>query len=209
MWYDPYVRRIPMRFDGWIAGIGTTSGTRVVLGHWLRSPFGPVSDLMIEDPDGVRLLLAGTPELASFVAGTYQFDEVRPVPVQVRRAGPDWRVDAGPYAIEFRTGRRGWLGSLLRAVPPPIAASRAWLRAIDAPARLILAGVRTHGSAGGGRHEWYGVRDRHRIISAGVRRDGHDLGELADVQPAVRFGFGSTPRVPALMRVTTTVDQPA
>jgi hypothetical protein len=31
------------------------------------------------------------------------------------------------------------------------------------------------------------------------------LGALADVDPPVRFGFGSTPRFPALVRVTTTV----
>ncbi|MBI0381305.1 hypothetical protein JBE27_34865 [Streptomyces albiflaviniger] len=37
-----------LRFDGWIAGMGTSSGTRVVLGHWERSPFGPFSDVMLD-----------------------------------------------------------------------------------------------------------------------------------------------------------------
>jgi hypothetical protein len=45
-------------FDGWIAGLGTTSGTRIVLGHWPRSPFGPISDVMLERGDGHRLLVA-------------------------------------------------------------------------------------------------------------------------------------------------------
>ncbi|MGW5372453.1 hypothetical protein ACWES4_30080, partial [Streptomyces sp. NPDC004011] len=57
-------RPAPLRFDGWIAGAGTSSGTRLVLGHWLRSPFGPFSDVMLERADGHRLLLAPTPETA-------------------------------------------------------------------------------------------------------------------------------------------------
>ena len=83
-----------LRFDGWIAGIGTTGGTRLVLGHWPRSPFGPVSDVMVERPDGHRVLLAGTAQLAGFVAGTYRFDEVQVVPVDVVVDGTTWAATA-------------------------------------------------------------------------------------------------------------------
>jgi hypothetical protein len=38
--------------------------------------------------------------------------------------------------------------------------------------------------------------------------DGVDLGTLTDVEPPVRFGFGSTPRHPSLARITTTVEVP-
>src|SRR5690349_9545864 len=101
-------------FDGWIAGLGTTGGTRLVLGHWPTSPFGPVSDVMVEHPDGRRVLLAATAELGRFVADTYAFDAVEVVPVVVRR--DPWSVTAGPLALRFTTGRRGALGALLRAV---------------------------------------------------------------------------------------------
>ena len=53
-----------LRFDGWIAGLGTSSGTRIVVGHWPGSPFGPFSDVMLERPDGERVLLAPTRETA-------------------------------------------------------------------------------------------------------------------------------------------------
>lgn len=66
-----------LQFDGWIAGIGTASGVRIVIGHWPSSPFGPVSDVMIESPGGHRLLLASATRLATFVATTYRFDQVR------------------------------------------------------------------------------------------------------------------------------------
>ena len=72
-----------------------------------------------------------------------------------------------------------------------------WIAAIDRPARLLLRGVHTHGSAGNGRHEWYGVQDLRRSTAATATWDGEDLGPLADVDPPVRFGFGSTPRRPS------------
>ncbi|GIF25467.1 hypothetical protein BJ973_003744 [Actinoplanes tereljensis] len=193
-----------MRFDGWIAGLGTASGVRLVLGHWPGSPFGPVSDVMIEHASGHRELLAPTEELARFVADTYSFDQVRIVPVTVERSGPEWAVAAGPLSLRFTTGGRGALGWLLRAVPPVLARQLPWVRLIDVPARL-LTGVRTYGSAGNGRREWYAVQDLHRITAAGATLDGVDLGPLSDVDPPVRFGFGSTPRSPSLARITTTV----
>ncbi|MDI6098759.1 hypothetical protein QLQ12_09125 [Actinoplanes sp. NEAU-A12] len=194
-------------FDGWIAGVGTAGGTRLVVGHWPGSPFGPVTDVMVESPDGHRLLLAETGELGRFVADTYAFDEVRIVPIAVARSGTAWAVTAGPLALRFSTGGRGPLGLLLRAVPAALARRLWWVRLIDAPARL-LRGVRTYGSAGGGRREWYAARDLRRITAATAALDGVDLGRLAAVDPPVRFGFGSAPRSPALVRVTTTVEIP-
>ena len=194
-----------LTFDGWIAGLGTASGTRLVLGHWPRSPFGPVSDVMLEHPGGHRVLLAPDAELAAFVAATYAFDEVRIVPVTVERS---WTVAAGPLELRFTVGRRGPLGWLLRAVPPGIARNPNWVGLLDGPARLALRGVRTRGSAGNGRREWYGAQDLHPITAAAASWDGRDLGALTDVEPPVRFGFGSTPRSPSLARITTTVDVP-
>ncbi|MGW7198157.1 hypothetical protein [Streptomyces chryseus] len=195
-----------LRFDGWIAGIGTASGTRVVLGHWPRSPFGPFSDVMIERPDGERLLLAPDRRVATFVADTYGFDAVRVLPVTVEVRGASWTVEAGPLDLRFTVGRRGPVGLLLRAVPRPLAAGPAWAALIDLPARL-LPGVRTRGSAGGGRREWYGARDLLPVTSARATFGGTGLGPLAPVDPPVRFGFGSVPRRPCLVRVTTTVER--
>jgi hypothetical protein len=130
-------------FDGWIAGLGTAGGTRIVLGHWPRSPFGSVTDVMLERADGHRRLLAGSAELGRFVADTYSFDELHTVTIDVHRSGPEWTVIAGPLALRFTAGGRGALGNLLRTVPPPLARWRPWVRFIDRPARLVLRGVRT------------------------------------------------------------------
>ncbi|MFF4780987.1 hypothetical protein ACFY3E_06795 [Streptomyces griseorubiginosus] len=195
-----------LRFDGWIAGLGTGSGTRIVLGHWPRSPFGPFSDVMVERPDGERLLLAPTREVADFVSGTYVFDRVLVVPVDVRVAGETWSVLAGPLDLRFTTGRRGLLGLLLCAVPGVLARRPAWCALTSLPARLLLPGVRTRGSAGAGRREWYGARDLRPVRAVSAVFEGVDLGAVAPVRPPVRFGFGSVPRQPSLTRVTTTVE---
>ncbi|MFJ7344258.1 hypothetical protein ACIQU3_28700 [Streptomyces sp. NPDC101110] len=194
-----------LRFDGWIAGIGTASGTRVVLGHWPRSPFGPFSDVMVEEADGHRLLLAPTRETADFVAATYVFDEVRVVPVEVRITDQKhWTVTSPPFRLGLTTGRRNLAGLALRAVPGRLASRPGWIALWDRPAHLLL-GAHTHAGARAGRHQWYGVRDLHPVTSATVTRNGESFGALAPVEPPVRFGTGSTPRTPCLVRVTTTV----
>jgi hypothetical protein len=199
------VRSARLTFDGWIAGVGTASGVRVVVGHWTASPFGAFGDVMVERADGWRLLLAPTREVGDFVADTYRFDEVLVVPVTVTaEPGGVWNVAAGPLDLRFAVGRRGPLGLLMRAVPGALAARPAWAAVVDVPARL-LPGVRTRGSAGRGRREWYGARDLRPITAVTAVLDGADLGPLAPVDPPVRFGFGSVPRRPALVRVTTTV----
>ena len=46
------------RFSGAIAGTGSTSGVRVVVGHWHDTPLGAFSDAMVETAAGHRVLLA-------------------------------------------------------------------------------------------------------------------------------------------------------
>ncbi len=198
-------RRRTDRFDGWIAGVGTASGLRAVVGRWARSPFGPFADVMVERADGHRLLLAPSAEIAGYVAGTYRFDEVRVVPVDAAADGPRWRVAAGPLELRFAVGRRPALGVLLRAVPRALATRAGWIRLAGLVARLALPGVRTAGSAAGGRRELYGALDLHRITAGALIWEGDDQGSLGPVDPPVRFGFGSTPAGPSLVRIVTLV----
>jgi hypothetical protein len=193
------------RFDGWISGLGTRAGRRIVVGHWLHSPLGPFTDVMTEDADGHRTLLAPGEEVARYVGETYAFDEVVVTPVVHTTRDGRRQVVAGPLECAWRVGRRTPLGLLLRAVPPVVGTDPRWLAALDPIARRVLPGVRTAGSAGHDRREFYGARDVHRIGGAVVRWDGRDLGGLAPVRPPVRFGFGSAPATPSHVRITTLV----
>ncbi|MGM9472227.1 hypothetical protein ACS5PJ_09505 [Pseudarthrobacter sp. YS3] len=196
-------------FDGHIAGIGTATGLRAVVGVWQRSPFGPFADVMVQLPSGHRLLLAPTEEVAGFISATYSFDEVTVVDVDALLADGQLTLDAGPLRLRAGIGGRTLLGSALRAVPRRLAVHTAWLRAISPVASVLSPGARTSGTAGSGRLEYYGVSDLRHISSAVVSWDGVDAGVLAHIRPGVTFGFSSVPPRPSLARVRTTVVEPA
>ena len=193
-------------FEGHIAGIGTASGLRAVVGLWAQSPFGPVTDAMVELPSGHRILLAPTEEVGRFIGEVYNFDETRIVPLAASLAAGRLSVDAGPLRIRAGLGTRTRLGGAARLIPRSLAVHPRWLRAVSPLAARILPGVRTAGTAKGGRREYYGVTDLHRIDSASVSWDGTDAGPLAAIRPAVGFGFSSVPPEPSLARVRTTIE---
>lgn len=196
-------------FTGRILGVGTTSGTRLVVGVWDTSPLGRFADVMVERADGHRLLLAPSQEVAEFVAETYRFDERRIEPVEVARPEDGARVEVATPSLTLTAtlGPRTVLGWLLRGVPRRVASSPAWSTVTDPVARLVLRGVRTRGSAGQGRREFYGATDVRAVTSVSARLDGTDLGTLTAVDPPARFGFSSTPRRPSLTEVVTTIVQ--
>ncbi|PPF26251.1 hypothetical protein C5C18_10915 [Rathayibacter tritici] len=197
-----------LRFGGRIAGFGTASGTRIVLGLWQDTPFGPFADAMIETGDGHRLLIAPTLEVAEVIGSTYSFDEVRIAAVAWRRIAGDLSVSAGPLDVQLRLGGLTPLGRLLRIVPRPIAEHPAWLTAISPVASLLVRGVSTAGSAGHGRREYYGVRAIRRIERVHAVLAEEDLGPRRPLSPPVRFGFSSAPAAPAIVDVTTTIALP-
>lgn len=200
------------RFDGQIAGVGTAAGTRLVLGRWVRSPRGGFADVMVQRADGHRVLLAPDAWVAEFVSTTYTFDEILQVPVDVQIEDdgerPRWTVAAGPLAWSFTVGRRTPLGHLLRAVPPPLGRTHTVARVTDPIARRVYPGVRTLGTAGNARTEWYAARDLRRLTDSVAAWAGTDLGAMTDVDPPPDFGFSSTPRTPALTALTTIVEVP-
>ena len=196
------------RFTGQIAGVGSTSGVRVVVGRWAESPLGAFTDVMLAEPDGTRVLLAPSQAVADLVATTYHFDRVEVGPVSASDQGPRWRVRAPGLEASFEVGGRSWLGRLLRLVPRRIATAPAWAIVTDPFARILLRGVRTRGTAGNGRREYYGATDLHRLANLAGSWRGVDLGALAAVAPEPGFGFGSTPEQPSVTSLVTTIDLP-
>jgi hypothetical protein len=199
---------VTLRFDGAIVGVGTESGVRLVVGLWSRSPFGPIVDVMIETADGHRILIAPREEVAQFIAATYNFDEIRIEATSLIADGSRARVASDSLRLSFEVGRRTKVGWLLAAVPARVGRSSRWCQMIDPIAHVIRPGVRTVGTAGGGRREFYCALDEHAVSSVSAHFDGGDLGALHVIDPPVRFGFASTPRRPSLVQVSTIIDQP-
>ncbi len=89
-------RRHREDFSGWIAGLGTDRGHRLVVGHWPSSSYGPVTDVMAEDPAGHRTLYAPTPQLAALLLGAaYRLHDVQLAPCSARRSGACWMSPHG------------------------------------------------------------------------------------------------------------------
>jgi hypothetical protein len=196
------------RFHGQIAGVGSASGVRVVVGSWQRTPLGSFGDAMVETTGGHRVLVAPSPEVAAFIQATYVFDEVRLEPIAVTSGRSRWHVESPSLSLDLTVGGRLPLGRVLRAVPVRVASSPAWATAVDPVARVALRGVRTRGTALAGRREYYGATDLHAVTALEGVFDGESLGTLAPVDPPCRFGFSSTPARPSVTTVVTTVVTP-
>ena len=132
--------------------------------------------------------------MAEFVSATYRFDRVELGPVAVTDDGSAWCVTAPDLVIRLDVGRRRALGRLLGVVPRPISTAPSWAAVTDPVARVVLRGVRTRGTAGNGRREYYGATDLHAVNALeGTWRDGPSAG-WRPCRPTRGFGFGSTPR---------------
>ncbi len=197
------------RFTGRIAGVGSVSGVRIVIGDWDDSPLGAFADAMVERADGHRVLIAPRQDVADFVASTYDFDEVRVEPLEAITAATWMTFASTSLSLAIGLGPRPLLGWALRMVPRPVATSPAWSTVTDPVARTLLRGVRTRGRTGSGpeaRHEWYGATDHHRVASLAGWFDGSPVGGLAPVQPPPSFGFSSSPTMPSVTQLVTTVE---
>ena len=108
-------------FDGRISSSGFSSGDRIVVGDWEKSPLGPFTNVMWAKPDGTRILLSPTQEYADYVSKLYNFEEVQVVPIDVNRQQRGIDIVAGPLNISFRWkrgigipfGRPRWLISTI------------------------------------------------------------------------------------------------
>ncbi len=201
--------RIRERFTGRIAGVGSASGVRVVVGRWDDGPWGPFADLMVEDTAGHRVLVAPDERIRDFVAATYTFDEVVITAVEVRDTPAGWRVESAPLTLDLGIGGPTPVGRLLALVPSRVATAPAWCALVDPVARVVMRGVRTRGTAGQGRREWYGATSARAVTALGGSWRDRDLGTLAPVDPPCRFGFSSTPRRPSVTGVVTTIERDA
>lgn len=184
---------------GTITSSGFASGDRFVVGRWDETPMGPTVDVMWARPDGTRVLLVPDDATAAFVTGVYEFDEVHVVPFRSDASHDRLQVHAGLVELDLLAGR-----TVLRLPPRP----RWCTRWIERPVARLLMGVRTWGTSPTGVQEWYQASDCRFLTGAVASVDGRDLGAMAPLDPACRFGFSESPRRPSMVRVRPTLGVP-
>ncbi len=177
--------RIRERFTGRIAGVGSTSGVRIVVGRWDDSPWGSFADVMIEDAAGHRVLLAPDERVREFVSSTYSFDEHVIEPVEVSDTADGWQVVTPSLSLRLVVGGRTPLGSLLGLVPARVATAPAWCSVVDPVARVVMRGVRTRGTAGNDRAEWYGATSMVAVTAISGEWRGVRPGSARTRRPAL------------------------
>jgi hypothetical protein len=190
--------------EGVIAAAGFASGDRFVVGSWSSGPLGPMADVMWADPAGVRTLLAPSEEVARFVGGVYEFDDVRVTDMQVRRSDAGLSVTAGPLEMVLESGSPHRLFALR---PRWLARSPLWVRIEDLLLRPVIgalvlrgaANVRSYGRTASGVREWYRIDSYRPVVCGRATLDGRDLGPLRPLEPAARFGVSEFPTRPALV----------
>jgi hypothetical protein len=187
---------------GAITSAGFASGDRFVVGTWSDSPVGPLDDLMWATPDGVRRLVAATPEGIAYVSAVYGFDETVVSPLKVSLDGRGLHLHAPELSVELHL----WAGAGL-SLPWP---RPAWFtRWVEGPIARRLLGVRTYGVSPSGVQEWYRAVSYRRIVSGWASVAGADLGRLGPVDPPTGFGFSEPPRRPSMVGVRPILARPA
>ncbi len=173
-----------------------------MVGHWERSPLGPMTDVMWARPDNQRLLLADRSSVADFIAAVYDFDQVEVVPITAAWDGTNLELTAGELVLEMQAGP-GWKLPFGRARTP-------WFtRWVEGALARALLGVRTYGVSASGVREWYRADDYRRVVRARARLAGVDLGALQPVVTPVEFGFTGPPRRPSMVRVRPLLVDPS
>jgi hypothetical protein len=192
------MERVAVR--GTISSAGFADGNRFVVGCWEESPLGPMADVMWGTPEGQRVLLAPSTEMADFITSIYDFDEVRIGPLDVRSDGRRTTVAGHGIELDLVGGRRRPV-----PVPRPLAVTR-W---IEGPIARALMGVETFGTSPRGATEWYQTRGWRWVASGSGRLHGRDLGPVGTIDPPLHVGFSEPPPRPSIVSVHVTIDLPS
>ncbi len=184
---------------GTISSAGFASGDRFVVGHWPESPIGPMGDIMWARPDGRRILLAPSDEVAAFVGMIYEFDEIRIDPLRTSSDGRVTTVEGHGLSLRLEGGQRR---------PVPFPRPLAMTRWIERPIARALMQVETYGTSAKGATEWYQTRGWRWIAEGRASLDGKDLGRMGPIDPPVNVGFSEPPSRPSIVDVRVTIDLP-
>tara|TARA_B100000212_G_scaffold341639_1_gene325405 strand:- start:9514 stop:10518 length:1005 start_codon:yes stop_codon:yes gene_type:complete len=181
-------------FSGRITSSGFETGDRIVVGAWKTSVFGEFADIMWAKPDGTRVLIAPTKEIAEYVTAMYSFDEVIIEDVKTVGNERELKVSCQTMDIEF-TWNKGF--------PIPFRRSLLFIATVELFFAKLIFSTRTYGITKNNRKEWYAIDRVSHITSANALISGKDAGEFRPMDKPCRFGFSEAPKKPSSCIVRT------
>ena len=184
-------------FDGRISSCGFSSGNRIVVGDWKKSPLGPFTNVMWAKPDGTRVLLSPSEEHADYVSALYNFEEVHVVPIDVnrQRRGIDIVADSLNVSFEWKRG-----------IGIPFSRPKWIISTIEQWVASAVFGTKTHGLTCNGLREWYCIYNLSSINHAEASYDGEDLGVVSKFEVDACFGFSEPPKKPSSVRLRSMIE---
>ena len=184
-------------FDGRISSCGFSSGNRIVVGDWKKSPLGPFTNVMWAKPDGTRVLLSPSEEHADYVSALYNFEEVHVVPIDVnrQRRGIDIVADSLNVSFEWKRG-----------IGIPFSRPKWIISTIEQWVASAVFGTKTHGLTCNGLREWYCIYNLSSINHAKASYEGEDLGVVSKFEVDACFGFSEPPKKPSSVRLRSMIE---
>ncbi len=185
-------------FEGRITSCGFSSGDRIVIGIWEKSPFGIFADIMWARPDGKKILIAPNQEIADYIHSLYDFDEVKIEDIKIERKSKEIIFNCNDIECQFNWGKE--ISFLIKRRP-------LWfVSTIEYFFGWLIFRTKTHGKTKNGRKEWYVVDNISRLKDARAEVSGKDLGEYTKFYPKANFGFSDPPNMPASVLVRSHIE---
>ena len=184
-------------FDGRISSCGFSSGNRIVVGDWKKSPLGPFTNVMWAKPDGTRVLLSPSEEHADYVSALYNFEEVHVVPIEVNRQRRGIEIVADSLSVSFE-----WK----RGIGIPFSRPKWIISTIEQWVAGAVFGTKTHGLTCNGLREWYCIYKLSSIKHAKASYEGEDLGVVSKFEIDACFGFSEPPKKPSSVRLRSMIE---
>ena len=181
-------------FQGRITSSGFQTGDRIVVGAWNASPFGNFTDIMWAKPDGTRVLIAPTQEIADYVTAMYSFDEVILEEIVSKEEGRSLSVKCNSMDLQF---------SWKRGIAIPFKRSLLFIATVELFFAKLIFSTRTYGLTRNNRREWYAIDRVSNLSDASATIVGEDVGVMTPMHPPCKFGFSEAPKKPASCEVRT------
>ena len=193
-----FIRRIMDIFEGRITSCGFSSGDRLVIGIWKKSPFGDFADIMWAKSDGTKILIAPNNEIGDYISSMYNFDIIKIEEIKLEERKNMIKLETEDIHCHFEWNK---------GIPFIIKKRPLWFVAsIEYLFGWLIFRTKTYGKTKDGKKEWYVVDRLSKLTLAKAFIGDKNLGEFTDFFPKANFGFSDPPKMPSSVLVRSHIE---